>query len=753
MKYIHSILFLLFFNVLFCQYIQVDDNHSAQHLIENILVNTPCASVSNITVTGADFADGSQSYGYFSKGSSDFPFQDGIILTTGRAKSAPGPNNSPPPTSEGNSSWQGDDDLEVALGVSNSFNATIIEFDFTPLANRISFDYIFASEQFLRNQDSGSCAYTDGFAFLLKEKNSSSPYENLAVLPGTDTPIHSNTVTGAGGKCPPINQQYFGYYNYDDSAVSYNGQTSVLTAQAKVTPGVTYHIKLVIADQGNSLYDSAIFLKGGSFRAEIELGEDRLLEYGNPLCEQEKLTLNANQTNASSFQWFKDGNPITGETSSTFTITPESGSGTYSVEVVLFGNSCISTGEIQVEYSSFPNISEVSMEKCDYDNDGKVFFDLNLAKSGIIPNPENYDFIFYNKNPDTDPTATVITNLSDYQNSANPESVFAKLTNQYGCHAVAEVHLTANPASISEVASLSECDKEKNGTAAFNLEANFPNVKFFPSLSKLELGEDPIPPYFVTANTTIYGILYGSNVCGIIEVTLVVLPYASPNIEEEITVCPDSISVEKPLILTALAGFSSYLWSTGSTEEYISITETGTYSVQISTPDGCSFTQTFFVKNSLVPIITEILVDGSTLEAQTDGKGNAEFSLDEIHWQKSPVFAQLPSGTYTIYIRNADSKCLGKAKQAVIFFIPNFFSPNDDGSNDYWNISGFDVYPEATVKVFNQSGKLVVDEKPNGEPFQWDGTYNKRILPQGAYWYVIKLNNLLTLTGWVAIKK
>ena len=72
---------LLFFGFLtksFSQYIQVDDTYTAQQLVQNVLVNSPCATVSNISVSGIG-TSGQESYGYFTSGTSSFPFTDGII--------------------------------------------------------------------------------------------------------------------------------------------------------------------------------------------------------------------------------------------------------------------------------------------------------------------------------------------------------------------------------------------------------------------------------------------------------------------------------------------------------------------------------------------------------------------------------------------------------------------------------------------------------------------------------------------------
>lgn len=754
MKNLYLILFSLFFNTFYCQYIQINDQYTAQQLVEDILINSPCASISNIKISGANFTNGNQSYGYFSKNGSNFPFADGVILSTGKAILSEGPNtflqdmNAP--------GWKGDSDLEKALGLSSgsTVNATIIEFDFLPIANKMSFEYLFASEEY---HDTAQCIYSDGFAFLLKKVGDpDSSYQNLALIPNTNIPVQVTTIHPAVPKgCPAQNEQYFGGYNNSStSAINFNGQTVVLTAKANVTPGVTYHIKLVIADEANYRYDSAIFLGGGSFKVETDLGEDRLLSNDHPLCEKETLTLDASQPNATGFKWFKDGIPLPGETNHTYTITPESGSGTYSVEVTLSSTSCISTGKIQVEYSTVPAASTVPLNGCDYDNDGKAFFNLNNAKSAIISQPENYNFTFYKQNPETNPNAQLISgDLSHYQNSTNPESVFAKVENEYGCWKVSEIKLIVNPAAISQTTSLPECDTTGNGAASFDLKSNFPNTTFYSSLTDLERENNPLPSPFTSSGTTIYGLQSNGTSCGeVIKINLIISPYAGPSTSQNIVTCPRDISPKKPYTLTALPGYFSYKWNTGQTGQTLSITQPGTYVATVFNQQGCSFTQTFNVSFSQAPNIISIKVDGSTLEAITDIKGDFEYSLDQIQWQTSPIFKQLSSGTYTIYVRTLNTKCMGGSKQAVIFFIPNFFSPNGDGINDEWTITGFDIYPDATIKVFNRYGKLLLDKKPNGKIFHWDGKSNGTTLPQDSYWYVVKLNDEFILTGWIMIK-
>jgi len=345
MKFLKQFLFLLialsFSNRAFAQYITVDEGFTAQQLVENVLINSTCASVSNVTVAGGNFVDGSKSWGFFNGNGSSFPFENGIILATGKISNAPGPNTYLSDDG-GNMGWDGDQDLNQALNLNNTFNATVLEFDFIPLGNKISFEFIFSSEQYLSNPNSNQCNFTDGFAFLLKETGTSQPYQNLAVIPGTNIPVKVNTVRGPGTICPQANAEYFDAFNGTEHPTNYNGQTKVLIAQSDVTPGVQYHIKLVIADEGNHRFDSAIFLGGGSFNFGINLGEDRLIADGNPVCENETVVLNATSIGAQSYQWKLNGIPLADETNATLTLNPPFNpslqEGSYSVDIVFSSN-------------------------------------------------------------------------------------------------------------------------------------------------------------------------------------------------------------------------------------------------------------------------------------------------------------------------------------------------------------------------------------------------------------------------------
>ncbi len=415
----------LIFSTASAQYITTDESRTPLQLIEDVLLNSGCASISNVSVSGGNFTSGEKSWGYFNGVGTSFPFEEGVILSTGKIINARGPNDFISDDG-GGMGWGGDNDLNQALNINNSLNATVLEFDFIPVGNHISFDYIFSSEEY---HGTATCTYSDGFAFLLKEIGSPT-YQNLALIPNTNIPVKVTTVhpTIPGG-CPAQNEQYFDAFNGLEHPTNFNGQTKVLTAKANVTPGQTYHIKLVIADEGNYRYDSAIFLKGSSFSTGIDLGADRTFANQNPICSNESITLNGATTGVLSYQWYFDGNPIPGETNSTLTLNPPYNStqnGTYSVTLT-FSPTCISTSEIDLDFAPELTIGQTSYTFCDTDavQDGIT----TVTLSDIVPTlflnlPSNYQVNFYNSPTSTTPLSNSFLLTTPYQ-----QTIYAKISN------------------------------------------------------------------------------------------------------------------------------------------------------------------------------------------------------------------------------------------------------------------------------------------------------------------------------------
>jgi len=297
------ILFIAAFQIVKSQNITVNSNNfSDQELIEDILFGTNC--VENIVVNNTEsgsFSNGELSYGYFNANNSGFPFSEGLVLSTGRLSNVPGPNNSL--SDDDASGWNGDQDLENALGINNTINSTIFEFTFVPQASSINFRYLFASEEY-RENNPFTCDFSDAFAFLIRVVGTQQ-YQNLALVPGTNTPVLVTTVRPEiPGECEAINEEYFGQFNNLVSPINFNGQTAILTAETDVIAGETYEVKLVIADEANFRYDSAVFIEANSFNVGVDLGQDQ------NLCEGETTNLQIENDEAIAIRWFYEGQLI-----------------------------------------------------------------------------------------------------------------------------------------------------------------------------------------------------------------------------------------------------------------------------------------------------------------------------------------------------------------------------------------------------------------------------------------------------------
>ena len=757
-------LFLLCFSAtVSAQYITVDENKTSEELVTDVLVNNPCANVSNVMVTSWAFGAGN-SFGYFTSGTSSFPFADGVLLTTGRATSAIGPNNNI--LSEGPPDWPGDIDLEQALGiVGSSVNATVLEFDFLPLANKISFDYIFSSEQYLSNPSPNQCSYTDGFVFLLKEANGTDQYENLAVVPGTGTPVKTNTVRGPGTICPPSNEAYFDAFNGSNHPTNYNGQTVVMKAQANVTPGVLYHIKLVVADQGNNLYDSAIFLGGGSFNIGKDLGTDRTLANGNPLCDNENLILDATEPGTNSYQWFKNAVAIPGATNPTYNVQD---AGDYSVEITLNTSGCISTGgPIKIEYSQALTPSQATLVQCDDNNDGVTVFNLSNATAQVIAGDANITGILYYENQSD---ANPINNVANY--SSVPKTIFAKALNDYGCFSFTEVFLEISNNSVPTPAPIEVCDGDdiQDGIHQFDLAnevtpfviAGLPaglNVVYYATQNNAITETSALANNYsnITASQeTIWArIVNGPDCYGVIPVTLIINTFTAPDFEDEEKYLCEGFN---GITLSVPNNYQSYRWddANASTTPSIIATSARDYNVTVTDLNGCEDTKKFIIKASGKATITSVEINDFTggensVLINYTGLGDYQFSIDGTNYQDSALFINVPSGAYIVYVKDING-CGIREKEIYVLDYPKFFTPNGDGYNDVWGIDYLKrEHPRAKILIFDRYGKLLYNFSGQGDG--WDGNFNSKPLPSSDYWFDITLEDNRVIKGHFSLKR
>ncbi len=209
----------------------------------------------SIMYTGDDVAAGT-----FSGGVNSIGFESGIILGTGRVDRVIGA--SPAVFASTLNSRPGDPDLDGVIAPYTSNDAAVLEFDFVPDEDQVSFIYVFASEEY----NGFVYKFSDGFAFFVNGVN----YAEITTIDGTRVPVTIDTING--GNPLGTNPQNATYYRNNvcadgpcvNAATSMNGLTAVLTLRAPVNQGVSNHLKMVIGDAMDYNYDSNIFIKAQS---------------------------------------------------------------------------------------------------------------------------------------------------------------------------------------------------------------------------------------------------------------------------------------------------------------------------------------------------------------------------------------------------------------------------------------------------------------------------------------------------------
>lgn len=464
---------LLFTLAGFTQPISVSSTaYTVPQLVNNVLINSPCVSATNIKwSTGSNFGS-SNGIGFFQNTNTNFPLQSGVVLSTGNAYNAAGPNTSM--LDDGSTAWPGDIDLETTLTAAGipmvSKNATVLEFDFTPVSSYFSFDFIFASEEYGNYQ----CNYSDAFAFLLTDTNTGIT-QNLAVVPNTNTPISVITIRDFlyNSSCPSSNPEYFGSFNGGSnaatSATNFNGQTTVLTAASILTPNVPYHIKLVIADRLDPQSDSAIFISSNSFNiGQNVLGPDLTMANNTAVCFGTSKTIETGVDPAFyTFEWKKDNQKINGETGPDLTVTEP---GTYSVTYTNIFNTCVPvTDNLVVEF--LPEIiteNPVNAYRC---NTGASSYTFNLdvntevVKKGLDP----LTVVSYHISQN-DADSNVNTLPLQYNGTVGQTIYIRIQLPNCNCYTVKSFSLLlAAPPVANQPKDLSKCSKKEDGTATFNL--------------------------------------------------------------------------------------------------------------------------------------------------------------------------------------------------------------------------------------------------------------------------------------------
>lgn len=198
----------------------------------------------------------------------------------------------------------------------------------------------------------------------------------------------------------------------------------------------------------------------------------------------------------------------------------------------------------------------------------------------------------------------------------------------------------------------------------------------------------------------------------------------------------------------------------------VTITESGLYRLEVTVEEEveagtilCSSSEVFEVFVSEEPTIENISFTNQGLTASVtvtvSGDGDYEFAQGSIEgpYQSSPVLNQVPLSNIDIYVR--DRNGCGTANQMIRpdLGFPKYFTPNNDGINDTWQVRGVVVDGETIteIEIFDRFGKRIITISPFGRG--WDGSYAGRTLLDQGFWYKASTDSSRVFVGTFALRR
>ncbi|KAA5824429.1 T9SS type B sorting domain-containing protein [Algibacter amylolyticus] len=485
------------------------------------------------------------------------------------------------------------------------------------------------------------------------------------------------------------------------------------------------------------------------------------------LCDGDKYTLSAPDIAGATYIWTVNKTPL----SNTAHDIEVSSTGNYEVFIDLNDGNCgVLEGQAFVSLNPNPEAYNDTLLQCDEDGttDGLTVFNLNKSHNNLTGGILDRSLKFY-----TDSARTIEVNGNNFPNTSNPQTIYVEVIDDTsGCSSFSELTLQASVTDANNT-ELMHCDDDgtEDGFHIFNLnDANINivnglptglNVTYFETYDDALIESNNITGIYTNTkpySQTIFARVENANNCyGISDVLLTVNPL--PNIETEsleyycLNDFPNTVSIDAGPINGSPNNYN-FSWSNGDTSYETEINTVGTFTVTVTDKTyGCSKTRTVTVAASNIATfsapafnVTDA-VQNNTITVLVSGEGTYQYSLIDSNnltikpFQDSNLFENIYPGIYQVAVKDVKNDCGIVNENVSVIGFPKYFTPNNDGMNDTWQILGVSnqFQAESKVYIYNRFGKLLKEITATEKG--WDGTLNGQVLPSDDYWFSVKLED------------
>ena len=462
--------------------------------------------------------------------------------------------------------------------------------------------------------------------------------------------------------------------------------------------------------------------------------------------------------------------------------------GVYNVSATITVNNRQITTQKEIVVNVLPSlIDNQELIQCDDDTDGVSTFNLfNIEDKIFVGSSSNHELFFYETLNAAQQDIDRITNPDNYDSQSVNQEIFVRAVNQYGCYSISSFFLKAMFAqsiSLPDIVACDQFEQNPDGLTTFIFSTPFPgdddieqevrdylglsetfSIEFYASFIDAQTKQNDLQNILIGEPTEVWVRIEGEDFdCNSISpLNLIVNPVPVINIDDEYTLCGDEV-------LTISGDISNYrfewLDSTGtivSMTRHFSPTESGTYThiAYIYENDvECSLSKTFTVSRIEAPIFSAIeIVEGpnsGNINVSVSGNYFYEFSIDGVNFfgnSNSYTFYNVPYGEYTVYVRDINECEATIQEELYLIGFPKFFTPNDDGVNDFWRVKGLDTSLLKSIKIFDRYGKYLAN-LTSANVYSWNGTHNGQLLEDNDYWYEVVFSNGVRRIGHFTLKR